>query len=68
MMITIAPFLANLNSNNQESPFRKQKKEDIPPVVYWGVYLNNRQISYTSSKDLAEKTKLWIERWLQDKV
>ena len=32
--------------------------------VYWGIYLDGKQVSYTSNRELAEKTKQWMEKWL----
>ncbi len=34
------------------------------PITYWGVFLNDNRISTTSSRELAEKTKAWMENWL----
>jgi hypothetical protein len=68
MMITITPFAIDL-SEASNLPSLKQKKENrTPTIIYWGIYLNNEQISYTSSKDLAEETKLWIEKWLRNEI
>ena len=34
------------------------------PITYWGVFLNESRVSSTSSRELAEKTKEWMESWL----
>ena len=34
------------------------------PITYWGVLLNENRVSMTSSLELAEKTKEWMENWL----
>ena len=34
---------------------------------YWGVYLNDEKITITSTKEQAEKTKEWMENWLNTK-
>jgi hypothetical protein len=67
MNITISPFTISSDTEFKLSLFKINKKEPKKPIVYWGIYLNNKQISYTSSKQLAEKTKLWMENWLKDK-
>ncbi len=72
MMITITPFTINPNCSfvaplggyEREDGVRK----DYLPITYWGVYLNDKYISYTSSKELAEKTKVWLEKWFKDRV
>ncbi len=71
MMITIVPFTVDQSWGCKPPPLRYEKEEYIkrnhPPITYWGIYLNDKHISYVSSKELAEKTKLWIEKWLQDR-
>lgn len=42
----------------------EQTKKIDPEITYWGIYLDKKQVSYTSSKELAEKTKAWMEKWL----
>ncbi|MFI5323920.1 MAG: hypothetical protein ACHQ6U_10390 [Thermodesulfobacteriota bacterium] len=34
------------------------------PITYWGVFLNENRVSMTSSRELAEKTREWMEDWL----
>jgi len=55
MTITIEPYTINLNFENSEIP-----------ITYWGIYLNDKKISTTSTKEQAEKTKVWVKNWLQN--
>jgi hypothetical protein len=68
MTIRVAPFTVGPKCNCI-STFGHEKKEHIRqdhvPVTYWGVYVDDKPISYTSNKQLAENTKLWIEKWLR---
>ncbi|MER3447670.1 MAG: hypothetical protein C4291_12920 [Candidatus Dadabacteria bacterium] len=68
MNITIAPFTVD-TIGDCKAPLSVYKKEEHAkmPTTYWGIYLDDKYISYTSSKELAEKTKLWIERWLENR-
>ncbi|HWP92995.1 MAG TPA: hypothetical protein VNN20_12450 [Thermodesulfobacteriota bacterium] len=70
MTITIAPFKVNPSCNYLASRVRHEEEAHLennhPPITYWGIYLDDKYISYTSSKDLAEKTKIWMEKWLGD--
>lgn len=72
MTITIATFTINSSYNHLAPLVRHEKekhiKENHVPITYWGIYLDDRYISYTSSRELAEKTKLWIEKWLKDRL
>lgn len=72
MTITIAPFTVNSGCGSA-APHIGHVKEghtgaNHPPITYWGIYLDDRYVSYTSSKELAEKTKQWIEKWLEYRV
>ena len=68
MTIKIDNFTIDSGNNSISPPYTGEKKEkQVFPLVYWGIYLNNERISYTSSKQLAEKTKSWMENWLKDK-
>jgi len=70
MTIRIIPFIINRAENLQPPPvedLEKEKEGYDPAITYWGIYLDNQQVSYTSSKELAEKTKLWMEKWLREK-
>jgi hypothetical protein len=44
------------------------KDSQLGSVVYWGIYLNDSQISYTSTRELAEQTKIWMEKWLEIEI
>ena len=68
MAIIITPLAINSDDEFKLSLFWNEKKEEYRQTVYWGVYLNDELISYTSSKQLAEKTKLWMENWLERKT
>jgi hypothetical protein len=72
MTITITPFTVDPNPDFKPSPFGYKEKElikrDHLPITYWRIYLDDKYISYTSTKELAEKTKLWMERWLKNQV
>jgi hypothetical protein len=46
----------------------EQTKRNHLLITYWGIYLDDKYISYTSSRELAEKTKVWIEKWLKDRL
>ncbi len=35
------------------------------PITYWGLYLGDRYITHSSTRELAEKTKDWMEKWLK---
>lgn len=63
MTITIAPF--TVNSIN--SAMNEDSKNVHFPITYWGIYLDDKYISHTSSKEQAEKTKVWVEKWLRDR-
>jgi len=66
LQITIEPFTIDPNSK-YKSPIVSRELADNNPLTYWGVYLNDENISYTSSRELAEKTKEWMEKWLSTK-
>ena len=72
MAITIAPFRINTSCYRSALQFGYEKEEQTKRnhllITYWGIYLDDKHISYTSSKELAEKTKLWIEKWLKDRL
>ena len=53
MTITIEPYTINSNIENSNIP-----------LTYWGIYLDDIEISTTSTKEKAEKTKEWMENWL----
>lgn len=72
MTITIAPFTVDLNYERKAPPFGGREEQNADdkqlPITYWGIYLDDKYISQTSTKELAEKTKLWIEKWLKDRI
>ena len=65
MDITIVPLTVNSNDKSKLLPI---KDNLMAPIIYWGVYLNDECVSYTSSKELAERTKLWVRNWLSNRV
>ena len=68
MTITIKPFTVHLDARPVSSLHCRDKDGQLSSVVYWGIYLNDRQISYTSTKELAEQTKTWMEKWLEIEI
>ncbi len=72
MTIRITSFTVGSTRNSRDLLIGDMDEEKIKknylPLTYWGIYLDDKQISYTSSKELAEKTKLWMEKWLSDKL
>ena len=69
MTITIVPFTINQGYNAKALSLEftpvEQAGRTNPPITYWGIYLDDKHVSYTSSRELAEKTKLWMEKWLK---
>lgn len=49
-------------------PYTIETKNEISsyPITYWGIYLDDREISMTSTKEQAEHTKKWMEDWLSN--
>ena len=72
MNITIAPFEVDNNWHDRASRFGYEMDQNLEnddlPITYWGVYWDDKYISYTSSKELAEETKSWMEKWLSDRL
>ena len=71
MTITISPLTVNL-TRTYETHLDLQDNEGLiinkhPQVTYWGIYLDGKYVSYTSSRERAEKTKVWMEKWLKDR-
>lgn len=72
MTIKITPFTVD-STRNLRAPLtgyiKEEKiKKNESPITYWGIYLDDKQVSFVSSKELAEKTKLWMEKWLEDRL
>jgi hypothetical protein len=67
MTITIAPF--TIDRSHECGSLSPVYAGDglITPITYWGIYIDDKNISYTSSKELAEKTKVWMEKWLRQR-
>jgi hypothetical protein len=69
MDVTINPFVSNSDrSLNRGHVNDKIEKRNRPPITYWGIYLDGKIVSYTSSKELAEQSKIWMEKWLNEKT
>ena len=54
MTFTIEPYKYN---KNIETPGKQ--------IIYWGVYLDDMEISTTTSEEKAIETKEWMENWLE---
>jgi hypothetical protein len=57
MTITIKPFTVNLGDKSIAYLLNHGKDESPVSVVYWGIYLNNEQISYTSNQSVGREDK-----------
>lgn len=73
MTITIAPFTVDSRSSPSYTapPVWHVSKEELNqnnPLTYWGIYIDDKYVSYTSSKELAERTKVWMEKWLRERL
>lgn len=70
MAITIAPFTVDLSWDYQALPVGCQKEEHTKrkhlPITYWGIYIDDKYISYTYGKEPDEKTKV-CERCIKDR-
>jgi hypothetical protein len=70
LSITIAPLevIPSRDINSYPGLHGKDQavKDKNQPVRYWGIYLDDEPISYTSTMDHAEKTKEWMEKWLRN--
>ncbi len=70
MTITIAPFTVDTSRDCPALTVGYEREErakrNHPSITYWRIYLDDKYISCTSSKELAEKTKVWVEKWLND--
>ncbi len=71
MTVTIAPFTVDPRCSYIAPLVMDPRKEEVTqkdPLTYWGIYIDEKYVSYTSSKELAEKTKVWMEKWLKDRL
>ena len=55
MTISIESYTVHANAESTSTP-----------ITYWGIYIDNNKFSITSTKEKAENTKEWIEKWLND--
>ena len=71
MDMTINLFVSNsdrsLSRGHVNDKIEKHTTGDRPPITYWGICLDGKIVSYTSSKELAEQSKIWMEKWLNEK-
>jgi len=71
MTITISPFTVDPNWAFKAPPYgytQVNSGKDQMPITYWKIYMDDNYVSYTSTKELAEKTKAWMEKWLKVKA
>ena len=69
MNITITPFTVNPSCDCQAplAQYEDERHQNHLPITYWGIYLDDKYVSFVSSKELAEETKVWMEKWLERK-
>ena len=70
MNITIIPITVNPSCDCKTPSVQYEAERHLknhPPITYWGIYLDDKHISFVSSKEQAEETKLWMEKWLERK-
>jgi hypothetical protein len=61
MTVTIAPFTVNPDYE-PKAPivgYEEDIMDERLPITYWGIYLDDKYVSHTSSKEQAERTKVW---------
>ncbi len=72
MTITISPFTVEPNWGFKAPPSVYSKQENSGreqmSITYWKIYMDDNYVSYTSTKELAERTKAWMEKWLKVKA
>lgn len=68
MDIRIAPFTIEPSCDCSPEVYGFDKENHMTsvhtPITYWGVFLDDTRVSAASSRELAEKTKEWMETWL----
>ena len=68
--ITISSFTVDLSCNLEAQAIGikqgRYAERNQERITYWAVYLDDKHISYTSNKESAEKTKVWMEKWLSN--
>ena len=70
MNVTIIPFTIDQSSDSNVLPsiYGKGAVKKRPLITYWKIYLDDNYFSFVSSREIAEKTKQWIEKWLKIKL
>ncbi len=70
MTVKIAPFTVDSSCDNRVALFGHEKEKQIKRnqllIIYLGIYLNGKYISYTYGKEPDEKTKV-CERCTKDR-
>ncbi|HSE83640.1 MAG TPA: hypothetical protein VLB01_03740 [Thermodesulfobacteriota bacterium] len=71
MKIEVAPYsispFCNLSGNRFEGG-EKRAEENKDEVSCWGVYVDGKCVFFTSSRESAEKTKVWMEKHLKEEA
>lgn len=72
MTLRIEPFTVDTNYEESraliETNKEKNKENKDIPITYWRIYLDDDYVSHTSSRELAEETKAWMEKWLEGRL
>jgi hypothetical protein len=70
MTITVAHLTIDLSCDCKAPLLGNEREVHINRIriTCWGIYLDNKHISYTYGKEPDEKTKVWIEKWLKDRL
>lgn len=64
--ITIQPIVVNIAPTLAFSAPAKELESDANNLfTYWGVYLDDKYVTKTSTKEDAVVTKEWMEKWLK---
>ena len=49
----------------EQYTYNKNIKNPNDPITYWGVYLDDMEISTSTTEEKAIETKEWMETWLE---
>ena len=65
--ITIQPIVVNIAPNVPINEFINSVDLEIEKeLTYWGVYLDDKYVTKTSSKEDAVITMKWMKKWLKE--
>ena len=64
MKIEVAPYTISPFCNPSGNEF--EDEENDKPVACWGVYIDGKCAFFTSSRESAEKIKIWMEKCLKE--